>query len=390
MDNKSQNENLPILKSQREFTDIYLHNIKVISSFMYNNRYMNDLEQKIEDAEKEGKGKYAFLGDLEVIYHFVNLQNDMDEKKNRKDDTKKSYVSEILSFCECMVQHAEEFEVNGEEVQRNASLLKTLQPWHIRKFNYWLKNIQNGRGGNTYAVATLAKKTVLIRSFLKHLHVFGYIEKPLHEEIQRANVNEKDRPNRDLSYEEVMKILGFYKERGHLINYTIILALASTGARIQELCTARVKDLHYDGKYWLKVRGKGDKVRELFVSEHLYQCICEVRRRRGFQTVLEKGDESPLFINQRGNAYNSKTLSNQVTDMIKKTNLEFLQYRENPVTAHTFRHAFAIMAVEQGNADLYHLMQTLGHENIQTTKIYLEKHMKRKNNVGSAFADMLI
>lgn len=390
MDNKSQNENLPILKSQREFTDIYLHNIKVISSFMYNNRYMNDLEQKIEDAEKEGKGKYAFLGDLEVIYHFVNLQNDMDEKKNRKDDTKKSYVSEILSFCECMVQHAEEFEVNGEEVQRNASLLKTLQPWHIRKFNYWLKNIQNGRGGNTYAVATLAKKTVLIRSFLKHLHLFGYIEKPLHEELQRANVNEKDRPNRDLSYEEVMKILGFYKERGHLINYTIILGLASTGARIQELCTARVKDLHYDGKYWLKVRGKGDKVRELFVSEHLYQCICEVRRRRGFQTVLEKGDESPLFINQRGNAYNSKTLSNQVTDMIKKTNLEFLQYRENPVTAHTFRHAFAIMAVEQGNADLYHLMQTLGHENIQTTKIYLEKHMKRKNNVGSAFADMLI
>lgn len=54
-----------------------------------------------------------------------------------------------------------------------------------------------------------------------------------------------------------MKILGFYKERGHLINYTIILALASTGARIQELCTARVKDLHYDGKYWLKVREKG-------------------------------------------------------------------------------------------------------------------------------------
>ncbi|MEF7557495.1 site-specific integrase [Bacillus thuringiensis] len=390
MDNKNQNDNLPILKSQREFTDIYLDNIKGISSFMYNNCYMNDLEQKIEDAEKEGKGKYAFLGDLEVIYHFVNLQNDMDEKKNRKDDTKKSYVSEILSFCECMVQHAEEFEVNGEEVQRNASLLKTLQPWHIRKFNYWLKNVQNGRGGNTYAVATLAKKTVLIRSFLKHLHVFGYIEKPLHEELQRANVNEKDRPNRDLSYEEVMKILGFYKERGHLINYTIILALASTGARIQELCTARVKDLHYDGKYWLKVRGKGDKVRELFVSEHLYQCICEVRRRRGFQTVLEKGDESPLFINQRGSAYNSKTLSNQVTDMIKKTNLEFLQYRENPVTAHTFRHAFAIMAVEQGNADLYHLMQTLGHENIQTTKIYLEKHMKRKNNVGSAFADMLI
>ncbi|MGN4427215.1 tyrosine-type recombinase/integrase [Bacillus cereus group sp. MYBK30-1] len=390
MDDKNQKELLPITNNQQEFIDTYLEDIRGIGSFLHNNRYMNDVEQKMEAAEKEGKGKYDFLNDLEVIYHFVHLQKDMDEKKNRKEDTKKGYVSEILSFCQCMVQHAEEFEVNGEEVQQNDSLLKTLRPWHIRKFNFWLKNVQNGRNGNTYAVATLAKKTVLIRSFFKHLHVFGYIEKPLHEELQRVNVNELDRPNRDLSYEEVMKILGFYKERGHLVNYTIILALASTGARIQELCTASVKDLHYDGKYWLKVRGKGDKVRELFVSEHLYQCICEMRRRRGFQTVLEKGDESPLFINQRGNAYNSKTLSNQVTDMIKRTNLEFLQYRENPVTAHTFRHAFAIMAVEQGNADLYHLMQTLGHENIQTTKIYLEKHMKRKNNVGSTFADMLI
>ncbi|PGM89625.1 tyrosine-type recombinase/integrase [Bacillus cereus] len=389
MDNKNKKENLPIIKNKSGYIDTYLENIRDIVPFLHNNRYVDTVEDKMEIAEKEGKSKYTYLGDLEVIYHFVHLQKDMDEKKNKKEDTKKSYVSEILSFCQCMVQHAEEFELNGEEVQQNASLLKTLQPWHIRKYNSWLKQVQKGRNGDTYAVATLAKKTVLIRSFLKHLYVFTYIEKPLHDELQRANVNEQDRPNRDLSYDEVMKILGFYKERGHLVNYTILLALASTGARIQELCTTRVKDLHYDGKHWLKVTGKGNKVRELFISEHLYQCICEMRQRRGLKTILDRGDESPLFINQRGNFYNSKTLSNQVTDMIKKTDLEFLQFRENPVTAHTFRHSFAIMAVEQGNADLYHLMQTLGHENIQTTKIYLEKHMKRKNNAGTTFAEQL-
>ncbi|CDN39495.1 tyrosine-type recombinase/integrase [Bacillus thuringiensis] len=389
MDNKNVKENSSIINNQSEYTDTYVDNLKGVVPFLHNDSYVDKLEEKMEVAEKEGKSKYTYLSDLEVIYHFVHLQKDMDEKKNRKEDTKKSYISEILSFCQCMVQHAEDFELNGEEVQQNDSLLKTLQPWHIRKYNSWLKLVEKGRNEETYAVATLAKKVMLIRSFLKHLHVFSYIEKPLYEELQRANVNEQDRPNRDLSYEEVMKILGFYKERGHVVNYTILLALASTGARIQELCTTRVKDLHYDGKYWLRVKGKGDKVRELFISEHLFQCICEMRRRRGLQTILDRGDESPVFVNQRGNFYNSKTLSNQVTDMIKKTKLEFLQYRENPVTAHTFRHAFAIMAVEQGNADLYHLMQTLGHENIQTTKIYLEKHMKRKNNVGTSFADML-
>ncbi|MBG9613510.1 tyrosine-type recombinase/integrase [Bacillus cereus] len=389
MDNKSIRRNMPIINNRSECAYIYSDDISDIVTYLHSNQYVDIVEDKIEVAEKEGKSKYTYLSDLEVIYHFVHLQKDMDEKKNRKEDTKKSYVSEILSFCQCMVQHAEEFELNGDGVQQNESLLKTLQPWHIRKYNSWLKQVENGRNGETYAVATLAKKTVLIRSFLKHLHIFAYIEKPLHEELQRANINEQDRPNRDLSYHEVMKILGFYKERGHLVNYTILLALASTGARIQELCTARVKDLHYDGKYWLKVTGKRGKVRELFISEQLYQCIYEMRRRRGFQTVLDQGDESPLFVNQRGNSYNSKTLSNQVTDMIQKTYLEFLLYRENPVTAHTFRHAFAIMAVEQGNADLYHLMQTMGHENIQTTKIYLEKYMKRKNNVGTSFADML-
>ncbi|MEB9339921.1 tyrosine-type recombinase/integrase [Bacillus cereus] len=389
MDNKTIEEKLPVINNQIRYMDTYAENISGIITFLHNNHYVDKVEEKMVVAEKEGKNKYTYFSDIEVIYHFVHLQNDMDEKKNRKEDTKKSYVSEILSFCQCMMQHAEKFELNEEEVQQNGSLLKTLQPWHIRKYNAWLKQVENGRNGDTYAIATLAKKSVLIRSFLKHLHVFSYIEKPLHEELQRTNVNEQDRPNRDLSYDEVMNILGFYKEQGHVVNYTILLALASTGARIQELCTARVKNLHYDGKYWLKVTGKGDKMRELFISEHLYQCICEMRRRRGFQTVLDQGDERPLLINQRGNFYNSKTLSNQVTDMIKKTNLEFLQYRENPVTAHTFRHAFAIMAVEQGNADLYHLMQTLGHENIQTTKIYLAKHMKRKNNVGISFAERL-
>lgn len=389
MNNNERNELTTIQNDYNHFIDTYIDNIQDIVPLLNNTSCIHEVEQKMETAEKEGKDKYFYLSDLEVIYHFVHLQKDMDEKKNRKEDTKKSYLFEILSFCQSMVENADQFEVNGEEVQQKASLLKVLKPWHIRKFNNWLKHVKNGRKESTYSVATLAKKTVMIRSFLQHVHKYGYIDKPLHEELQRANVNEQDRPNRDLSYEEVMKILEFYKNKGHLVNYTILLALASTGARIRELCNASVKDIYYDGKYWLKVVGKGDKVRELFITEYLYHCICEMRKRRGFETILNQGDENPLFVTQRGTFYNPKTLSNQVTDMIKKTNLDFLQHRENPVTAHTFRHAFAIMSVEQGNADLYHLMQTLGHENIQTTKIYLEKHMKRKNNVGTTFADML-
>ncbi|MEJ9188236.1 site-specific integrase, partial [Bacillus cereus] len=109
MCNNNTKENVPIINNQSKYMDTYVENISGIIPFLHNNRYVDKVEEKMEVAEKEGKSKYTYLSDIEVIYHFVHLQKDMDEKKNRKEDTKKSYVSEILSFCQCMVQHAEEF-----------------------------------------------------------------------------------------------------------------------------------------------------------------------------------------------------------------------------------------------------------------------------------------
>ncbi|AKR38928.1 Integrase (plasmid) [Bacillus thuringiensis serovar indiana] len=126
MDKQSGKDKLPIIINKSEDIDTYVENIRDMVPFLHDIRYVDKVEEKNEVAEKEGNSKYTYLSDMEVIYHFVHLQKDMDEKKNRKEDTKKSYISEILSFCQCMVQHAEEFELNGEKVQQNDSLLKTL------------------------------------------------------------------------------------------------------------------------------------------------------------------------------------------------------------------------------------------------------------------------
>jgi len=365
-------------------------NISNAINILIDNKYIYTTNVKIELAEKEGRKKYEYLSDIEVIYHYVHLERDMDEKKNRKKDTKQIYLKELLTFCQTLIRDADTFDIRGEEVEKKGSLLQVLAPWNIRRYNDWLKTAKMGRGRNSYSVATLAKKVTIIRSFLKHLYTMSYIESPLHEELQKANVRSEDRPNRDLSYGEVMQILEHYRQKRDIFSYTILLTLASTGARIQELCQAKVKDLFYaEGKYWLRVTGKRDKQRDLFISNYLFQCICEFRKRRGYETDIKIGDTTPLLLNRNGKLYNFRILSNQVTEMVAKTGLDFLQYRDNPVTAHTFRHAFAIMSVEEGNADVYHLMHTLGHESIKTSQIYLEKYMKRKNNVGVGFADKL-
>lgn len=74
MDNKSGSENLPIINNQSEYIDTYLENISDIVPFLHNNNYVDKVEEKMEVAEKEGKSKYTYLSDLEVIYHFVHLQ----------------------------------------------------------------------------------------------------------------------------------------------------------------------------------------------------------------------------------------------------------------------------------------------------------------------------
>ncbi|TKH08572.1 site-specific integrase, partial [Bacillus wiedmannii] len=84
MDNNNTKDNLSIINNRSEYIDTYVENINDIIPFLHNNGYVDKVEEKMEVAEKEGKSKYTYLSDLEVIYHFVHLQKDMDEKKNRK------------------------------------------------------------------------------------------------------------------------------------------------------------------------------------------------------------------------------------------------------------------------------------------------------------------
>jgi integrase/recombinase XerD len=345
------------------------------------------LIEDIEYAEKAGLNKFHYFTDVEMMYYYVHEQKDMDEKKNRRENTKKVYIHELKAFLEALVKHAETLQVDGDALAKHGSLLKALTPWNIRRYQSWLKAAPLGRKQQSYSIATLSKKNVIIRSFLSFLYKWNYISYPLHEEMQRSNVRPEDRPNRDLSYDEVQEVLQFYRERQAIIEYTFLLLLATTGLRVKELCEANMNDLFYaDGGYWLKVIGKRQEYREVYISDYAFRCIQEFRSVRGLDTVLHEEDSTPILITLRKKAYNPTQLSAQVTEIVKRTKLPFLKHREQPITPHTFRHAFAIMAAEKG-ADIFRIQQTLGHKKLETTKIYLEKYMKRKHNAALAFAD---
>lgn len=148
-------------------------------------------------------------------------------------------------------------------------------------------------------------------------------------------------------------------------------------------------DLYYDpseGRYFLRVMGKGKKQREVIIFHNVKERIQQFRARRGVNTKINSNENLPLILTRNYSSYDYKYLSRYVSDIIEKTKLPFLRDRENRITPHFFRHFFAIYSLQQG-ASIEYIQQTLGHEDYKTTQIYLDKYMKRRNNVARLWGE---
>lgn len=356
------------------------HMPEVISKLSMNSWY-EELQYRKEENEKEGCSSFQWFSDIEMIYYFVHRPKDTDEKKNRNINTRKDYIRDLLQFYKMINKFSKEIRSDVDDYEEQ-SLFKLLRKRHIRRYQEWLKDAPLGRAGKKYSAATLSLKTVLMKSFLKWLYSVGYISEDVTMDLSSTNLREWDKPNRDLSYDQVSQILDYYKD--HTINYALLSTLATTGARVAEIANSTFSNLYYDsynGNYWLKVTGKGNKSREILIFNNVFERILAFRNRRRLSTELDPNDKSPLFTTNKLKPYSPKYLSSYIVDIIQKTNLPFIKRRSEKIGPHHFRHYFAIYSAQNG-ADIFRIQQTLGHESIETTKVYLERFMKKENNVA--------
>nr|WP_281177271.1 site-specific integrase [Peribacillus loiseleuriae] len=103
------------------------------------------------------------------------------------------------------------------------------------------------------------------------------------------------------------------------------------------------------------------------------------RYARGMKPLDQAAPESPLFTTNTGRAYSPSYLSQYLTKIIQESELPFLNHRSSLIGPHTFRHAFAIISHLNG-VDLYQIMRSLGHSQVQTTLIYLEKIFEKERH----------
>lgn len=199
---------------------------------------------------------------------------------------------------------------------------------------------------------------IALRNFLKFLIKKGFDVLPP-ENIELPKISRVD--IEFLKPEELERLLNAPQgnDLKALRDKALLETLFSTGLRVSELCQLkRFLDLE-SGE--LTVRGKGDKLRLVFLSERAKKALKDYLLKR--EDIFEA-----LFV-----SINKK---NQVIGPIKPRTVQRIVERygikaglSKKVHPHMLRHSFATDLLLNG-ADLRAVQELLGHKNISTTQIY--------------------
>jgi site-specific recombinase XerD len=143
----------------------------------------------------------------------------------------------------------------------------------------------------------------------------------------------------------------------------ILELLFSTGLRVSELCSLdQDLDLSRDE---FSVRGKGEKVRVVFLSPSAKKAVQEYIKKRGDMSEA-------LFVSYgRGSPKNTKDLPRLTPRSVERIVKGYATKAgiTRKVTPHVIRHSFATDLLSNG-ADLRSVQALLGHANISTTQVY--------------------
>lgn len=147
------------------------------------------------------------------------------------------------------------------------------------------------------------------------------------------------------------------KRDDNLLWYFVIRFLAATGARVSELVQIKVEHIKLGH---LDLYSKGGKLRRIYIPKTLQEealaWLNEIHRDSGF-----------IFLNRFGERITTRGISGQLKKLA-------VQYGIDPavVYPHSFRHRFAKSFLDRCS-DIAFLADLMGHESIETTRIYLRK-----------------
>jgi len=249
----------------------------------------------------------------------------------------------------------------------------------VREYRLWL-NRQAGLKLPTGEVETMKKRTqnyylIGLRSFLKYLTKRG-VESLSADRIELAKTGARDLDLID--EDELERFLnaasgGTIKD---LRDKAILELLFSTGLRVSELCSLNNDSINL-GRDEFSIRGKGEKVRVVFLSPTAKDALKKYLDKR---TDMDEA----MFVQseKRGNKDSIRLTRRSIERIVKQYAIKAGISKK--VTPHVIRHMFATDLLQNG-ADIRSVQAMLGHSNISTTQIYTHVTDKQLREVHQTF-----
>lgn len=203
-----------------------------------------------------------------------------------------------------------------------------------------------------------ARKVATIRSFYKYLTNKAKL-------LRENPVQDLDSPRlrkslpRYLNLDESIELLDSVAGKNSSRDYCILTLFLNCGLRISELVGLNVTDVRGDQ---LRVLGKGNKERMLYLNEACQQALQDWITERSMLTLV---DQKALFVTLQ----NRRRISRAAVHKLVKKHLLAAGLDSSQYSAHKLRHTAATLMLQNG-VDVRTLQEVLGHDNLNTTQIY--------------------
>jgi site-specific recombinase XerD len=184
-----------------------------------------------------------------------------------------------------------------------------------------------------------------------------------------------------LYHDEILRVFKAVdlREKEGFRDYTLLHLLFDSGARASEIATLN-PDHFNPRQHTLAILGKGDRFRLIPLEKKTSQLL---------KIYMDKYRNTPwplyrhrLFISQRGEALTRHGIYRICKKYLLKTLEPKRLQHINPV--HSFRHSRAVDLLQRGR-DITEIKNRLGHDNIQSTMVYLHLDLNRRRRIQKDF-----
>lgn len=160
---------------------------------------------------------------------------------------------------------------------------------------------------------------------------------------------------------------------GKRLRRVLIMTLYCTGIRRAELVSLNRGDLD-SGRMTMRIRGKGDKMREIPVTCSLYEEISLYLQ--AVEMICGKEDrDQALFVTVRG-----RRIYPEYVDRAVKAELGEAEGFTGRKSPHVLRHTLATELLDSGT-DLYSIKELLGHSSLAATQVYTHNSIEKLRKV---------